>query len=152
VSGTITPSLIHKTQKLRAGNHIGTDFRFCLTFGRTIPNLDRRGLAADGFPKHFSRKRAWQITCLNNPLKRWRQFFMFLPITVFLALAIFNAGLIFLVVYGRQRHQKRARRVRQLERTVEKLKKKNGQLWYDVIKARQQTGAFENSDLTLTGH
>jgi len=75
---------------------------------------------------------------------------MFLSTLVIAVWALATLGYIGLALYTRRQKRERERKIRELQRTVEKLKKKNGQLWYDMVKKNHGTGAFNKNELTIT--
>ncbi len=56
---------------------------------------------------------------------------------------------LYLSIRHNARVKRKNRRIRNLERTIEKLKLTNGKLWYDVRK-KERTEAYDLSELTQT--
>ena len=74
---------------------------------------------------------------------------MYLSKYVLVAWIMVNAVYFLMGVRAKRKHKKKDYRMRNLERTIEKLKRANGKLWYDVRK-KEKTAAFEMSELTQT--
>lgn len=75
---------------------------------------------------------------------------MYLPnsmIAAWLAITGVYAGLSF---YRRSQIKKKAATIRKQRRTIEKLKKANGDIWYDI--ARKEESQLNAVDLTLTSN
>jgi hypothetical protein len=73
---------------------------------------------------------------------------MYLSKYLMIAWLLATVSALALSIHRRHQAARRARRVRSLERTVEKLRRKNGKLWYELMGQEQTTP--DRSDLTVT--
>jgi hypothetical protein len=78
-----------------------------------------------------------------------RSLTMYLSKFLVIAWIMVTTVTLYLSIRHNARVKRKNRRIRNLERTIEKLKLTNGKLWYDVRK-KERTEAYDLSELTQT--
>jgi hypothetical protein len=75
---------------------------------------------------------------------------MYLPKLVLIACMILNVAFLYASARGKKKQRRKdVLRIQNLERTIQKLKRANGKLWYDMRK-KEHTESYELSELTRT--
>jgi hypothetical protein len=75
---------------------------------------------------------------------------MFMSITLIGVWVVISLAYFGVTIYWGRQHHKQAASIRELKRTVDKLQRKNGKLWYDLMRKQGGNTSATHNDITST--